>query len=874
MRQHLGIVLVDVCRYVRCVDCLGKPRVAEERGSTFFGAAFVSDESPPSGNRYTGLRFQITWLYVPFFKPVEEWGQPAYENQYPLTVKKLLCDICHVGQKTGQATFQVILKQIGRLGLTEFDVVGGVGDGGGENEGVQGVHTLFEESQGSYVRRRCGPHFAWRTFAAGVAAMGDFYQRSLALNNYLRDGVTWTRLQAIAVQHRDDHGLELFAEGSPEFLHIFSASPPRLIDERPQATLDYFQWLLPREHILKVLINQDMLLRGLTGADAVQAHETINSPRDCAFRRIDTVLMQKSLFMFFFIKKYNFTVECSKTFEELIDEASDIITSSQCTENVIKTLGLAEADIDADAHWVDVALQNNVGLTAEEREMFQQDAMNYHTKVSMVMASHMRLTAANMLRPTWAAGGMLSKDPAKAQQAAATFQDALIRKAEGTHTAFERCFLDDERLLTQLGQFVDTHPPLVLWHGRGRFKELFEFLGARFLSAPDHVLDAEGTHALWKWIELFKRGVSFRVLNCLLRLQSYLRANGGEFPQTERLEQFCAEVAARQLADARLAAAEGVGARQYSRMLHLERFNLSAQDLNLLKQTIAAGNPCDSTVEAAWGNYVRFLFDANAFYQFTTLSNELFLYVARNKTAPGRQQVAAGETYGRLVTFAWFTLDQEYHGFVEDGIVVRPVVMDDVSTLFLRNATIAELIRAAGHYIENEGTAREMEIKYEKAFATLDVVRFNGSRFLDGNMPWQFLLTEPVDIEQYAFANRPPQDVTKMCLARRLQILDGSDDATRCRRWELTRDALIALLQDHHAGGGLDLGGGAPDDDIDHDEDDDDAGKGRGRGRGRGRGPVPGPPRGGRGRGGGRRGRGAGGRGGRGRGRGRAADEA
>ena len=437
-------------------------------------------------------------MYLPFIKPVHEWDNAEHAESYPLTVKKLCCDIMHVGQKTGAATYDVILKQLDRIGLTEFDIVGGVGDGGGENEGTQGVHALFEDVQGTYVRRRCGPHFAWRTFAAGTNAMGDDYQKGLALNNYLRDGVTWTRLQSIAVQPLHENGLNLFAEGSPEFNHMFRSPPPRLIYERPQATLDFFAWLVDREHVLKRLINHDMMLRGLTGTDAIQAHETINSARDCAFRRIDVVLMDKSLFMFYFIKKYERTVACSKSFSELIDEASDVLTSSACTDKVKKILCVA-ADADVgNSHWVEIALQHNPGLSDDDRDALMQDAMDYYTRVAMVMTSHLRLTAVNMLRPTWMAGAMLSKSPAKAKAAASEFQDDLLRKPEGSHTAFEQSFMADDTLMTQLGQFADADPPQLLWHGGGRFSDLFIFLATRFLSAPDHVLDAEGTHALWK----------------------------------------------------------------------------------------------------------------------------------------------------------------------------------------------------------------------------------------------------------------------------------------------------------------------------------------------------------------------------------------
>ena len=184
-----------------------------------------------------------------------------YDTTHPISVEKICCDIMNVEHKTGRATYDVILRQLDRFGLTQYDIVAGVGDGGGENEGTQGAHALFEESEPTYVRQRCAPHFAWRTFAAGVSALGSVYVSTITLNNYLRDGVTWSRLASIAVQDPDHDGLGLFAEGSQEFAHVFGSSPPRLSDERPQATLDFYKWLIDRIPVLRLLIRADMRMR-------------------------------------------------------------------------------------------------------------------------------------------------------------------------------------------------------------------------------------------------------------------------------------------------------------------------------------------------------------------------------------------------------------------------------------------------------------------------------------------------------------------------------------------------------------------------------------------------------------------------------------
>lgn len=454
------------------------------------------------------------------------------------------------------------------------------------------------------------------------------------------------------------------------------------------------------------------------------------------------------------------------------------------------------------------------------------------------------------------------EDAAKARESGNLFHEHIIRRTVANRTPFENAFIAEDALMTQLGRFVDAEPPQLLWRNNGEYKDLFRFLASRFLSAPDHVLDAEGTHALWKWIETVKRGISFRTLNAVLRLQSYLRANG-VFPESERLEELCAIVRRRQTQAAHAVNRDlidelgDVGRGIIARHIHQERFNLRPAEMRLIRQVNGGANAAlDATPEIAWGNYIRFLFQPNCFYNFSNLSDRLYLFIGRTRAAPGREKIAEGEAVGRMVTHAWFELDDE---FAHEGHIVRPVTMGQSKSLELRNATIAEIIRAAGLNIDVEGSVRDMELRYEASFATLGVIRFEGQRFEGRLSEWYFILSESADLEEFAFLTKPVQDLTKMALARRLQILEGSDDDVRSRRWELTKEALLGLLMDHHAGI-----------DMDVDDEDGDGGAPRGRGRGRGRAKAKGRGE-GRGRGRGRHGPGGGGggRGRRGRGGGR-----
>ena len=158
----------------------------------FAGVAMATDESPPKQPRFRGLRFQITVMYWGAFEPVDQWERCAAP---PIMRTSCLADICHCPGKRGVDVSRILEKQLGRVGLNCFDVVSCTGDGGGENEGQQGIHAYFENLSPGYVRRRCLPHIAWRTCDQAIGASGLGLK---ALAAYLSEGVTWTRLKDIA----------------------------------------------------------------------------------------------------------------------------------------------------------------------------------------------------------------------------------------------------------------------------------------------------------------------------------------------------------------------------------------------------------------------------------------------------------------------------------------------------------------------------------------------------------------------------------------------------------------------------------------------------------------------------------------------------
>eukprot|EP00973_Karenia_brevis_P001746 237924-Karenia_brevis.AAC.1 len=146
------------------------------------GFSFVSDESPPKSAKYSGLRFQITWVYIVIFADTHEWDSPAYENELPL-----------YRRNSGRAT--------------NCCCSSGVGDGGGENEGCNGVHALLERRDATYIRRRCLLHLPWRVADQGLLEMTDVFEDTKAISAYLHDGSTWARFKALATQPTAAGGL-------------------------------------------------------------------------------------------------------------------------------------------------------------------------------------------------------------------------------------------------------------------------------------------------------------------------------------------------------------------------------------------------------------------------------------------------------------------------------------------------------------------------------------------------------------------------------------------------------------------------------------------------------------------------------------------
>jgi hypothetical protein len=355
-------------------------------------------------------------------------------------------------------------------------------------------------------------------------------------------------------------------------------------------------------------------------------------------------------------------------FDQLIDRTVSQITSTRLTDDVLKHLGLTRAMATAAGcvgedtlHWVEVAVVCAPGVTNDLANEMMPALLEYHKNVAIAMAGHVRATAANINRSLWLSGGILSKSPEIARELANRFREHLLHLTANQRNKYETAFMENETLMQQLTMFANTDPPTLLWRGHGQFADLFRFLAPRFLAAPDNVLDAEGVHARWKWIETVKRNITLKMLNAMLKTHAHLQHHG-VFPDPETFTPYVRQVREGLRLQYINAIEVGVPARARSNAVYANRFNIAAADIELLRTAAATeANRFDTDADVALSNYIRFLLEPGHFYVFQNLNPELFLFVARNRAAPGRDMPKDGLAQGARSCYVYCSCAQHDH---------------------------------------------------------------------------------------------------------------------------------------------------------------------------------------------------------------------
>ena len=139
-----------------------------------------------------------------------------------------------------------------------------------------------------------------------------------------------------------------------------------------------------------------MASRDLKGADAVRSKETLGDRIACLKRWIDTELLQRSMFLFFFAKDKAYIAH-HYAFDELMQKALRLITDTQVSEEFLTRFDIP-ADHDQGTHWVEVLLRVRTDITDDECAIHMPDFLSYHQSVSLRMATHLQLTAENIAR--------------------------------------------------------------------------------------------------------------------------------------------------------------------------------------------------------------------------------------------------------------------------------------------------------------------------------------------------------------------------------------------------------------------------------------------------------------------------------------------
>ena len=496
---------------------------ARERGC-MAGVAVATDESPPSQPRFRGLRFQITVVYIGTCKPLCDWDSSL---DPPLTRTSILTDINHCASKKGTDVWLVVQRQLEKLGLNAYDITSGTGDGGGENEGEQGLHAQLEALSPGYVRRRCVAHIAWRTADQALAEALHMNLDYKPLCAYLTEGITWSRLRNIAVKSRADGGLALFREGSKACKTVFGTSPASIVDGRPESDLAFLKFLRGKEVVLNQLALKDLEQRTKLAEATKTAIRSLGSVPKRLCRVVLCEVLERCLYLARWNSRHEYIAECT-SWEKLIDTATQKILDLTLTLEAAARLGYSEEQLNALDHrpdtWVELAALDALGTHALLGEHLS-DLLRFRQRVAIKAAAHLALLGENVLRTTWLSARLLIKKPGDAQDAAKALYKHLVTTAPQKRTSFESHIADTKALIDELDLFTKADPPVCLWHGGGRYEQLFRFLAPRFLLAPDHVLDCERVHARWQWTCRTKRSLKLHTLNAMLRLTHHLEHN-------------------------------------------------------------------------------------------------------------------------------------------------------------------------------------------------------------------------------------------------------------------------------------------------------------------------------------------------------------
>ena len=163
------------------------------------------------------------------------------------------------------------------------------------------------------------------------------------------------------------------------------------------------------------------------------------------------------------------------------------------------------------------------------------------------------------------------------------------------------------------------------------------------------------------------------------------------------------------------------------------------------------------------------------FYSFVGLDANLFILVVTARAFTGRDTPGDVDAQGRSIAVAWF---EQVGVAVDDRIQVRRVEVGS-SSMVLKQYTIAEMIRAAGLYlpVDPNETTRSVELQLERKLLDYQLTLYDHQReFLAdhgdlGSDAFEFMLSNPCDVEVEFWDSTPLSEMTNFALARLAYVM-------------------------------------------------------------------------------------------------------
>ena len=257
-----------------------------------------------------------------------------------------------------------------------------------------------------------------------------------------------------------------------------------------------------------------------------------------------------------------------------------------------------------------------------------------------------------------------------------------------------------------------------------------------------------------------------QTLNASLRLTHYLE-NNQTFPSHEDLlPHLEAEQDQHRLDLKALEEGGEVALGWRSEFLYRDRFNLAAADKDLVADGPAgpaAPAPIGGPFAVAWRNYMKSVFQKGFMYRLSCKPS-VVLYIAENKTLSGKEdRMYQGEALGRKMAVVFFE-DAE-------GGLVRRVNREGLA-MEQQLLSLAELLQTIGGVelpADPERTAATTELLLESHYQHLELLRFTCTLEVAAPEVHVFSLEEQVNAEAAYALELPPDQRTKMVLARSLQ---------------------------------------------------------------------------------------------------------